>query len=228
MVIDLLLIGIAVALDPLPLTAYIVVSTRRGARARERRFIFGWLLSLAAVLAITVAATGNKPPKPSTAPSEAALAVKIAIGVGLLFIALRQRRRQGKPKKPKPPPKWQAGVDNMSPWFAIGLAPLLQPWGLVAAGVATVMTAHVGSAQSWIALVAFCVIANELVPVHGAVLGLPPRARQGDAHRASVRGSPRTPIRSSSSAHSRSASGSSGRARTCSCRSRGHLPVSTV
>jgi Sap, sulfolipid-1-addressing protein len=159
-VVDLVVIGIAVALDPLPLTAYFVVLNSKGGARKGAGYIFGWLLSLAAVLAITVAVTGNKPPRPSTVPTVASLAVKIAIGVGLLLIALRQRRRQGKPKKPKPPPKWQAGVDNMSPWFAIGLAPLLQPWGMIAAGVATVTTAHLGDWESWIALVAFCVIAT--------------------------------------------------------------------
>jgi Sap, sulfolipid-1-addressing protein len=157
-IFDLVVIGVAVAVDPLPLTAYIVVLDAKGGARKGAAFIFGWLLSLAAVLAITVAATGDKPPRPSTAPSIASLAVKIAIGVALLYIAQRQRRRQGKPKKPKPPPKWQAGADNMSPWFTIGLAPLLQPWGLIAAGVATVTTAHIGNAQSWIALIAFCII----------------------------------------------------------------------
>jgi Sap-like sulfolipid-1-addressing protein len=157
-VIDLVLIGIVVALDPLPLTAYIVVlDSKRGTR-KGAAFIFGWLCSLAAVLAVTVAATGNNPPKPNTAPSLASLAVKILIGVGLVGVAVRQRRRQGRPKKPKPPPKWQAGVDNMSPWFAIGLAPLLQPWGLVAAGVATVTQAHLGTWQDYVSLLAFCLI----------------------------------------------------------------------
>ncbi len=79
-------------------------------------FIFGWLLSLAAVVALTVLFTGNKPPKPNTAPSLAAIAVKILIGVVLVFIALRRRARMGQPKKPKKPPKWQTGIDNMSPW----------------------------------------------------------------------------------------------------------------
>jgi Sap, sulfolipid-1-addressing protein len=159
-VIDLVVIGVAVALDPLPLTAYFVVLDAKGGARKGAGFIFGWLLSLAVVLAITVAATENKPPRPSTVPSIASLAVKIAIGVGLLLIALRQRRNEGKPKKQKPPPKWQAGVDNMSPWFAIGLAPLLQPWGMIAVGVATVTTAHLGDWESWMALVAFCVIAT--------------------------------------------------------------------
>jgi hypothetical protein len=158
MVIDLVLIGIVVALDPLPLTAYIVVLDSKSGTRKGAAFIFGWLCSLAAVVAITVAATGNNPPRPSTAPSVAMLAVKILIGVGLVMVAARQRRRRGRPKKPKPPPKWQSGVDNMSPWFAIGLAPLLQPWGLVAAGVATVTGAHLGTWQDYVATFAFCLI----------------------------------------------------------------------
>jgi len=157
-VLNLVIIGIVVALDPLPLTAYIVVLDSKGGTRKGAAFIFGWLCSLAAVLAITVLATGNNPPRPSTAPSLAALSVKILIGVGLLYVAARTRRQRGRPKKPKPPPKWQAGVDSMSPWFAIGLAPLLQPWGLVAAGVATVTAAHLSSWQDYVALFSFCLI----------------------------------------------------------------------
>src|SRR5208282_136217 len=119
-------------------------------------FIFGWLLSLAIVVAATVLVTGNKPPKPNTAPSLGALAVKILIGAVLLVIALRQWRKLGQPKKPKKTPKWQTGIDNMSPWFAVGLAPLVQPWGLVAAGVAVITEAKLSSWESYIALFLFC------------------------------------------------------------------------
>jgi Sap, sulfolipid-1-addressing protein len=146
--LDLVLIGVAIALDPLPLSAFLILlPSKRGVR-KGAAFIFGWLVSLAIVVAVTVLATGNNPPKQNTAPSLAALAVKIAIGVGLIAIAVRQRRRMGQPKKPKKPPKWQASVDNMSPWFAIGLAPLVQPWGLIAAGVATIVDAKLSSFAS--------------------------------------------------------------------------------
>jgi hypothetical protein len=158
--LDLILIGIAIALDPLPLTAFMVLlPSTRGVR-KGAAFILGWLVSLAIVIAVTVLATGNKPPKQNTAPSLAALAVKIAIGLGLIAIAIRQRRKMGQPKKPKQPPKWQASVDNMSPWFAMGLAPLLQPWGLIAAGVATVVSAKLSSVASYVALFVFCLIAT--------------------------------------------------------------------
>jgi Sap, sulfolipid-1-addressing protein len=160
MILDLLLIGLVITIEPIPLTAFILILLSKGGTRKGAAFIFGWLLSLAIVVALTVLVTGNKPPKPNTAPSLAALAVKIAIGVALVLIAVRQRRRMGKPRPPKKPPKWQTGLDNMSPWFAMGLAPLTQPWGLVAAGVAVIVEAKLTSWQSYIALFLFCLVAT--------------------------------------------------------------------
>ena len=62
-------------------------------------------MSLAIVVTITVQATGNNPPKSSTAPSLASLAVKTALGVLLVVIAIRHIRARGQPKPPKKPPK---------------------------------------------------------------------------------------------------------------------------
>jgi len=160
MILDLLLIGLVITIEPIPLTAFLLILLSKGGTRKGAAFIFGWLLSLAIVVALTVLVTGNKPPKPNTAPSLGALAAKIAIGVALLLIAERQRRRMGKPRPPKKPPKWQTGLDNMSPWFAMGLAPLTQPWGLVAAGVAVIVEAKLTSWQSYIALFLFCVVAT--------------------------------------------------------------------
>ena len=112
------------------------------------------------MVTVTVLATGNNPPKPNTVPSLASLAVKIAIGAFLVVIAIRQRRRMRGPKKPKKPPKWQEHVDNMSPWFALGLAPTLQPWTLIAAGAATVVEAKLSSWESSLALFGFCVLGS--------------------------------------------------------------------
>jgi len=160
MVLNLVLIGLAVTLDPLPLTAFIVVlPSKRGVR-KGAAFVFGWLVSLAVVVIVTVLATGNNPPQPSTAPSLAALAAKIAIGAVLVIIAIRHIRARGRPKPPKKPPKWQEHVDTMSPWFALGLAPALQPWGLIGAGAATVVEAKLSSWESYLALFLFCLLAS--------------------------------------------------------------------
>ena len=132
----------------------------------------GWFLSLAVVVAVTVLATGNNPPKQNTAPSLASLAVKIALGAVLLVIAARRYRRMGQPRKPKNPPKWQAGVDSMSPWYAMALAPLTQPWGMIAAGAATVVAAKLSSWEDYLSLVYFCLLASAsylLMEIYGAV-----------------------------------------------------------
>ena len=160
MILDLTIVGAAITVDPLPLTAFILIlASQRGAR-KGAAFVFGWLVSLGIVVAVTVLATGNNPPKQSTAPSLAALAVKISLGVVLLVIALRRYRRLGQPKPPKKVPKWQAGVDTMSPWYAMALAPLTQPWGLIAAGAATVVAAKLSSWQDYLALIYFCLLAS--------------------------------------------------------------------
>jgi uncharacterized membrane protein YfcA len=86
--------------------------------------------------------------------------VRIAIGVFLLAVAIRCFRRRGRPKEPKKPPKWQEHVDSMSPWFALGLAPTLQPWALIGAGAATVVEAKLSSSQSDLMLGLFCILAS--------------------------------------------------------------------
>ena len=160
MILNLVLIGLAITLDPLPLTAFLVVlPSQRGVR-KGAAFVFGWLVSLAIVVSITVLATGNNPPKPSTAPSLASLAVRVALGAVLVFIGIRRERRRGRPKPPKKPPKWQEHVDSMSPWFAMALAPTLQPWALIAAGAATVVEAKLSSWADFLALFLYCVLAS--------------------------------------------------------------------
>jgi hypothetical protein len=160
MVLSLMLIGLTVALDPLPLTAFIVILPSKRGAVKGAAYVFGWLVSLAIVVAVTVAATGNNPPKPNTAPSLAGLAVKIALGVALVLIALRHVRARGRPKPPKKPPKWQEHVDNMSPWFAMVLALTLQPWVLIGAGAATVVEAKLASWQDFLVLFLYCVLAS--------------------------------------------------------------------
>ena len=178
MTLDLILIGLVITLEPIPLTAYLLILASKGGVRKGAAFIFGWFVSLAVVVAGTLLVTGNNPPKPSTAPSLAALAVKIAIGVGLWLVALRQWRRRGRPKKPKKTPKWQAGIEHMSPWYAMGVAALVQPWGLVAAGVATIVEAKLTSWQSYIALFLFCLVSTAVYIALEVYAGFRPEKSQ--------------------------------------------------
>jgi hypothetical protein len=156
-VLDLLLIGLAITLEPFPLTAFILLlSSERGAR-KGLVFILGWLACLVLVLAAALLVTGGDPPRSQTAPSTAALAAKLALGILLVGLAERQRRRIGRPRKP---PTWMARLDRASPWTAAPLAAFLQPWALVAAGATTVVGAKLATAGDYLALVFFCLLAT--------------------------------------------------------------------
>jgi hypothetical protein len=151
---ELVLIGLAIALDLLPLSAFMILPLSRRRPKRQRS---SSMVGLVDRVALTVGHR-QQPAQANTAPYRRARR-RLRSGWSRRH-SIRQRRKMGQPKKPKKPPKWQASVDNMSPWYAIGIAPLLQPWGLIAAGVATVTDAKLSSAASYVALFVYCVIAT--------------------------------------------------------------------
>jgi Sap, sulfolipid-1-addressing protein len=155
MVIDLVLIGLAMALSPVALTIFILLLASRHGPRKGAGFIFGWLAALAVVAAVTILATGNKPPATGTAPSIGILVVKIVLGLVLLVIAERQRRRMGRPRVRKEEPRWQARIDEMSALFAIGLGAFFQPSVLVISAAATITGAKLSSAVDYFSLVLF-------------------------------------------------------------------------
>ncbi len=157
MVLNLLLIGLGIALEPFPLTAFILVLSAEKGIWKGLAFVLGWLACLVVVIAAVFLATGNNPPKPQTVPSDTALAVKLAAGVVLILIALRTRRRAGRPRKPA---AWMARLDRLSLLSVAGLAAFLQPWTLVAAGAATIAEAKLATAASYLVLVLFCLLAT--------------------------------------------------------------------
>ena len=157
MVLDLLLIGLGITLEPFPLTAFVLILSAEKGTMKGLAFILGWLACLVAVIAAVILATGNQPPRPNTAPSKAAIAVKLALGIVLILIAVRKRRQRGRPRTS---PAWMARLDRLSLWAAAGLAAFLQPWTLVAAAAATVTEAKLTSAGSYLALVLFCLLAT--------------------------------------------------------------------
>jgi Sap, sulfolipid-1-addressing protein len=173
MLFDLFLIGIVVTLEPIPLSAMILLLAADRGVLKGLGFTLGWLATLVAIVALTVLVTGGKPLIPKSNPSTAALAVKTAIGAVLVFIGYRRwnRRRAAsapdgpdgstepaKPTKTKKQPKWMAGIDRVSPPAAAGLAFLLQPWVMVAAGVSTITEAKLSNAAEYFAVFAFCLL----------------------------------------------------------------------
>lgn len=218
MVVDLLLIALAITLDPLPVMAFVlVVASVRGVRT-GLAFISGWTVCFIAVIALVLTLTGGQPPEPRSPPSTATLAIKVAIGVALIVYGVHRHRRptQHEPSdtiapssqaKPSQGRRSQSSSSSLTArmergaiWPAAGLAILLQPWGLVAAGAVTVVDADGSHPATWLVLVAFCVLATAtLLAAELYVILKPASARhrlyelrswmQGHAERAIVFGS---------------------------------------
>ncbi|MEU8777361.1 GAP family protein [Streptomyces sp. NPDC048606] len=169
MVLDLLLIGLAVTLFPLPVMAFVlVVSSPHGAR-KGLAFVLAWLACLVAVMAVVLLLTDGQPPPPRSPPSVAALSATLVIGVCLVAYG-EYRRRRGRHASPatesgatgatvRKRPR-RSRTDDISAWSAAVLAVLLQPWGMVGAAAATVVRADLSHAASFLSLMGFCFLAT--------------------------------------------------------------------
>jgi len=157
MVLDLVIIGLAITLEPVTLVAFILILGAEQGVWKGLAFILGWMACLVAVIAAAVLVTRGKPPAPHTAPSAGALVVRALLGVVLIWAGLRRWRRMGRPRKQ---PGWMARLNHLSLWAAAGLGVFLQPWTLVAAGAATVVQAKLSTAGDWLTLILFCLLAT--------------------------------------------------------------------
>jgi hypothetical protein len=174
-VLDLVIIGLAITLEPLTLVAFILLLAAKGGIWKGLAFILGWMACLVAVIAAVVLATGGNPPRQHTAPSTAVLVVKALLGILLIWIGIRRRRRRGRPRKP---PTWMGWLDRMSPWASVGFGAFMQPWSLVAIGAATVVQAKLSTVGDWLALVMFCLLATSSFLVMELYAALSPEAAQ--------------------------------------------------
>jgi len=174
-VLDLVIIGLAIALEPVTLVAFILILAARKGIWKGLAFILGFLASIVAVIAAVLLTTGANPPRPNTAPSTGVLVVKALLGVLLIWIGIRQRRKRGQPRKP---PGWMARLDHMSPAAAVGLGAFLVPWSLVAIGAATVVQAKLSTLGDWLVLVMFCLLAMSAFLVMELYAAFSPEAAQ--------------------------------------------------
>jgi hypothetical protein len=176
MTLDLIVLGLAIAVEPLPMTGYLLLlGSERGLR-KGWAFLAGWLLTLVAIVALTLTLTGGEPLRTGSAPSASMLVVKIVVGAGLLVFAWRGHRR---PTRPRTAPRWMSRVDRSGPGAAAGLAFFLQPWGLVAAGAATITRADASRAATFAVLAAFCLLGtSSYLGLQGYALRSPDAARE--------------------------------------------------
>jgi len=158
---ELVPLAIVITLEPLPVAGFILVlSTDRGTR-NGAAFIGAWVATLIAIIIATLLLTGGTPVQSASLPARAVSIAYLAIGLLLLGVALRRSRIPV--VDPPPQPEWVKRLDDMKPPGAALLGFLLQPWPLVAAGAATVMTSSASKSADVIQLVAFVVISTSSI-----------------------------------------------------------------
>jgi hypothetical protein len=162
LILDLFLIGLVVTLEPIPLSAFILLLAAERGLIKGLGFVLGWLGTLVVIVAVVVVVTGGKPLIPKSSPSTAALVVKLMAGAVLIGIAERRRRRLSRASsdaapKAKKQPKWMARINEVNPLTAAGLGFLLQPWVLVAAGVTTIVEGKLNTPVEYLAVFGFAV-----------------------------------------------------------------------
>jgi len=156
-VADLVLIALGIALQPVRLSAFILILSTKGGTKKGLGFILGWLACLVLVIAVVVLITGGKPVRFQTIPSTVVLGTKLALGIALIVVAVVQWLQRDRARRP---PAWLARLDTMSPWAAAVIAAIMQPWTLVAAAAVTAAQARLSSAGDYLALASFCLLAT--------------------------------------------------------------------
>jgi cytochrome c biogenesis protein CcdA len=174
-------LGVAMALQPLPpLASVVLLSVERGVR-KAWAFFLGEFVVMFAIGAVTVALhVGTSRHSASRAASWVTLVAGIILLLLGAWFALRSRRA-GDVKEPS----WLARLDHMEPWPAFLLGMFLPTYVIGIAAGAHIVGTHPGTAAAISAMFAFLLIGTSTVygPI---VLAQVAPARSGPA-RARVR-----------------------------------------
>ena len=157
MVIDLVLLGLGIAVQPFRLSAFILILSTKGGTRKGLGFILGWLACLILVIAVVVLITDGRSVRFHTLPADVVQIAKLALGVALIVIAAMQSRKRGRPRVLA---VLLTRLDTMTPWTAAVVAAIVQPWTLVAAGAITAAQARLSGAADYFTLASFCLLST--------------------------------------------------------------------
>jgi threonine/homoserine/homoserine lactone efflux protein len=174
-------LGVAMALQPLPpLATIILLSVERGV-VKAFAFFLGVFSAMFAIGAVAVAVKfGSAESGPSTATS----VVTLVAGLALLFFGVRflLRMRRGEAVAE---PGWLGRLDRMEPWPAFLLGTFVPTYMIAVAAAAHIVEADISNSEAVVALLAFLAIGCSTVYVPLLLAWLAPE--RSKALRARVR-----------------------------------------
>jgi apolipoprotein N-acyltransferase len=161
LIVHMVIVGLAIALAPLPILTFILTLASRRGRAGGWAFLFGWLLSLVVVMWVAVAITGGQGIRANTSPNTVTFAIYVALGVGLVVYGYRRRRKEQTSSAVSG--RLTGRIESINLWGALALGMLIQPWVLVAAGATAIAQAKLAAPTTVIAMSTFCILASSVL-----------------------------------------------------------------
>ena len=162
---NVLVMSLAIAVEPLPILAGVLLLTTKGGRQKAVALLAGWALVLA-VIGVVIVVVGGQVSVSSGPPSTFSAALDVVLGLVLVVLALRQRGK-ARHGDGRTTPGWMTKLDTMSPWATFGLGMFLPPYVLAAAVGNDIVRQSLSQSQRIGAMVLYVIIGSLglLIPV---------------------------------------------------------------
>jgi threonine/homoserine/homoserine lactone efflux protein len=162
---QMLPIAVGIAVSPLPIVAVVLMLATPRGRVDGPAFVLAWIVGLAAIGAVVIAAVGGSAEADSGGTPEWVAGLKLGLGIVLLLLALKQWRDRPRGGAPAELPKWMRALDTFGPVKALGAGvalSLLNPKNLLLAigGATVIAQAGLSAGQEAGALALFVAIAT--------------------------------------------------------------------
>lgn len=152
-------LGLAMALQPLPVLAVVLLLSAERGLPKAWAFLFGELLVVFLIAAATVAVHAGTTRESASGPASW---VTLAVGVALLGASAIWARRLRRGVE-RPQPSWMAKLDRMEPWPAFLLGLFIPTYAIAIAAGAHIVGVHPGRAEAVAAVVVFVLIGTSTV-----------------------------------------------------------------
>ena len=176
LILDLVVISLAVAIEPIPITVLILVLSGPNGTRRGMWFLLGWVGCVLGVILIGLSLGHSA--HAGTAHRSAGWVnwLKLIAGFALVYYAFRERRP---PRPEAKQPVWMRGVDRLNGPVLVAVAAFLSPQMVVFAGTLVIVQMRLSTfSQSLLATLYLAVGCAPYVALVGTAILRPERSKQ--------------------------------------------------
>jgi len=159
---SIVLLGLSTNLEPGTLVVFVSLLSTDKPRVNATAFVAGWIVSLAAVFALSYSVFHGEPPISGSTEERLVQLGEIAIGLLLGWVAVHEWRRRNLPPEDRTP-RTHRWLDHIGPRTAFFAAMWEQPWTITMAAAVVVVHAHLSAPEAFAAFVVFAVASTASV-----------------------------------------------------------------